>query len=239
MTNIVELKPSMRFECGDCLELMKSIPDKSVDLILSDVPYKCISGGTTSKLASGWKTSVLKYNDGKIFTNNNISPKEYLSILHSKLKDRSHCYIMINNIGLLEMLSEAKDAGFRFHNLLVWHKNTMTANRWYMKSTEIILFFYKGCAKPINNMGSHQVLKYDNPRNKVHPTEKPVKLFEHLIGNSSNSGDIVLDPFMGSGTTGVACKNLGREFIGFEKDPTYFEIAKKRIEETPCQTLLS
>jgi site-specific DNA-methyltransferase (adenine-specific) len=79
---------------------------------------------------------------------------------------------------------------------------------------------------------------FNNGTNKrFHPTQKPVALFEYLIKTYTNEGDLVLDNCMGSGTTGVACKNLGRNFIGFEKDPTYFEIAKKRIEQTERRLL--
>jgi DNA modification methylase len=144
MSNLVELKPSIRLECGDCLELMKSMPDKSVDMILCDLPY-----GTT---ACKWDT---------------IIPFEPLW-------------------GLRTPVSVIKISRDNIH---------------------------KGSS--------------------IHPTQKPVALFEYLIKTYTNEGDLVLDNCMGSGTAGVACKNLGREFIGFEKDQTYFEIAKKRIEETP------
>ena len=90
----------------------------------------------------------------------------------------------------------------------------------------------KGNAKSINNMGTKNILEVKNIiGKKVHPTEKPVELNEILIGNSSNEGDLVLDPFMGSGSSGVACKKLNRDFIGIEIDEKYFNIAKERIEK--------
>lgn len=99
-----------------------------------------------------------------------------------------------------------------------------------MKNCEYVLFLRKGRAKRINNVGSKTVHQFDNIMgNKQHPTEKPVDLMQYYISNSSNEGDIVFDPFMGSGSTGVAAKNLNRDFIGIELDENYFEIAKSRI----------
>lgn len=218
------------FYQGDCLVEMDKIADKSVDMIFTDPPYRVISGGTKSKHASGWKTSVLSKNDGKIFAHNDISMADYLPQLFRVLKDDSHCYLMTNNLNLREALNVALDCGFKFHNLLVWKKNNLTANRWYMKNLEYILFFYKGAAKRIKNASTPQTLEINNILgNKIHPTEKPVDLITILIENSSSEGNIVLDPFMGSGSTGVACKKTGRHFIGIEKDEKYFDIAVSRV----------
>ena len=107
-----------------------------------------------------------------------------------------------------------------------------------MKNCEYILFLRKGKAKWINNIGdSKTVHKFNNIiGNKYHPTEKPIDLLQFYITNSSSVDDIILDPFMGSGSTGVACKNLNRKFIGIEIDDTYYEIAKKRINGVPETT---
>jgi site-specific DNA-methyltransferase (adenine-specific) len=99
-----------------------------------------------------------------------------------------------------------------------------------MKNAEFIIMLRKGKANYINNQESKQCMQFSNVKNKIHPTEKPILLFENLIKNSTLENQIVLDPFMGSGTTGVACKNLNRNFIGIEMDENYFEIAKARIE---------
>ena len=218
---------------GDCLEEMKKIPDGSVDLVLTDPPYRTISGGNkTPKWISGYGTSVLHKNDGKIFEHNDISHQDWIDEAFRVLKDGTHFYVMTNLMNLFILKDIAEDTGFKLHNLLVWKKNTCNANRWYMKNAEYTLFFRKGRAKSINNPSSKTVHEYNNIiGNKVHPTEKPTALMELFVSNSSHSGDVILDPFMGSGTTGVACKNLNRDFIGIELDEDYFEIAKKRIEE--------
>lgn len=113
-------------------------------------------------------------------------------------------------------------------------KDTGMPNRWYLKNTELILFFRKGQAKPINDLTSRDWFEVKMPTKKnckTHITQKPFDLIRKLVTNSSNENDIVLDPFMGSGTTGVACIHTNRNFIGIEIDEKYFDIAKKRIEE--------
>ena len=214
---------------GDCLELIKKIPDNSVDLIVTDPPYKCISGGKPH--LKNQPSGILSKNDGKIFKHNNILAEDYFGELYRVLKEDTHCYIMTNTLNIENFLTTARDVGFGLHNILIWKKNNATPNRWYMKNCEYILFFRKGKAKTINNVGTKQVIEVDNIiGNKVHPTEKPTELMKILIENSSNEGDIVLDPFMGSGSTGIAALNSSRNFIGFELDEEYFGIAKERIE---------
>ncbi len=215
--------------CGDCLEVMKGIPDKSVDLILTDPPYRVISGGNKHKDGVGWRGSILEKNDGKIFKYNDIRFEEWIPEVYRVLKDGSHFYTMTNTINLENMLRICRESGFGLHNVLIWKKNNQVLNRWYMKSVEYILFLYKKPAKKINIVGTSQVLEFPNPRNKKHPTEKPVELMEIMIKNSTQEGETVLDLFAGSGTTGVACKNTNRNYILIEKEPEYIEIIKKRL----------
>ena len=94
----------------------------------------------------------------------------------------------------------------------------------------------KGNARNINNMGTKNILRIPNiMRNKKHPTEKPPELMQVLVENSSNVGDVVLDPFMGVGGVGIACKSSNREFIGIEIDEKYFVVAKERLENNSGQ----
>lgn len=213
---------------GDCLERMKEIPAGSVDLIVCDPPYKVISGGKPTK--KGQPSGMLSKNDGKIFTHNSLREEDWFPIIYDKLKDNSHCYIMTNTLNLERYLRLARETGFKLHNLIVWQKNNCTPNRWYMKNAEYTLFLRKGKAKAINLMGSKTVHSVDTEKGiKVHPTQKPVELMELYISNSSDEGDTILDFSIGSGSTGVACRNLNRKFIGIEIDETYFDIAKERI----------
>ena len=232
---------------GDCLELMKDIPDKSIDLVVTDCPYKIVQGGCTTgaygnkkgcgKCSAKWETKGQLYNldnlkSGKLFDNNEIEFKDWLPDLYRILKDGTHCYIMINARNLKELQQEAENVGFKYQNILVWKKNNATPNRYYLNNCEFILMLRKDKARNINNMGTKNILEIPNIiGKKKHPTEKPVELMKILIENSSNEGDIVIDPFMGVGATGVACKELNRNFIGIELDKNYFNIARERIWE--------
>lgn len=234
---------------GDCLEILKTIPDKSIDLIVTDCPYHIVGGGCTNVKRDDEPSGIFNRRNaftqknaksGKLFDNNDIEFKEWLPDLFRILKNDSHCYIMINARNLKELQLEAEKVGFKFQNILVWRKNNATPNRYYLNNCEFILMLRKGKARSINNMGTKNVLDIPNIiGKKKHPTEKPVELMKILIENSSNKNDVVIDPFMGVGATGVACKELNRNFIGIELDENYFNIAKKRIEEENKKSQLS
>lgn len=215
---------------GDCLELMKQIPDESVDLVVTDPPYKIVQGGCTNKAVRLSGAENEKLCSGTIFNNNDITFSQWIPIVFQKLKNGTHCYIMCNDRNLQEVLNVGGKAGFKLQNILVWKKSRHTPNRYYLKNCEFIVMFRKGGARNINEMGTFSVLEVDNVPKKKHPSEKPVDLMGILIRNSTNNNEIVLDPFMGSGSTGVACVNTNRKFIGIELDPKYFAIAKDRIE---------
>lgn len=226
------MKPSIDLRCGDCLELMKNIPEGAVDLVVTDPPYKTITGGDCNGATSERPKGMLGGNR-KLFKHQRIEISLWMSEIYRVLKNGTHCYIFTNCLNLQEMLNEATKVGFKIHNILVWEKNNCTPSQFYMKNCEYVLFLRKGKAKWINNIGeSKTVHKFNNIiGKKVHPTEKPISMLEMYVLNSSHEGEVVLDPFMGSGSTGVACVNTSRNFIGMEIDPGYFEIAKARIEE--------
>ena len=206
----------------DAMHLMASLPSESIDCIVTDPPYRVIGGGKNSPLGYGYRNSVLSENNGKIFQHNDTPASAYLPEFYRLLKSGSHCYVMTNVLNLRDMLNIAAECGFQLHNLLIWQKNTGTANRWYMKFAEYTLFLRKGPARTINNPGSSNVFAANNPRNKAHPTEKPVELMEHYITNSTQPGEIVFDPFAGSGATLIAAQQSGRQWIGCEIDPIYY-----------------
>lgn len=217
----------------DCLIGLKEIEDNSIDLVVTDCPYKVISGGNKDRGTNGFPKSVLNRNDGKIFDFNDINLKDWIPEIYRVLKENADFYCMINVLNLEELLTVARESGFKLHNILVWEKNTANPNRWYMKNCEFTCYFYKGEAKTINNPGSKQVHLFKNIiGNKLHPTEKPIELLELYINNSSQEGDLVLDPFMGSGTTAVACKKNKRKYLGFEIDPKYYEVCQERLKDT-------
>lgn len=234
---------------GDCLELMKDIPDKSIDMILCDLPY-----GTTR---NSWDKKI---DLDKLFT-------EYKRIIKSNA-----AIALFSQMPFSAELVTANRKQFRYE--WIWQKDNSTgflnANKMPLKVHENILIFYDKLPKynpqfttgklhqrgnpgsQTNNYGKFErivgdkskeyfpidIIKFDTPKflfrkgtEKSHPTQKPVPLLEYLIKTYTNEGEIVLDNCMGSGSTGVACLNTNREFIGIELDDNYFEIAKKRIEE--------
>ena len=232
---------------GDCLELMKEIPDKSIDMILCDLPY-----GTT---ACKWDT---------------IIPFEPLWKQYERIIKDNGAIVLTASQPFASALVMSNPKLFKYE--WIWDKVLPTgfaiAKHQPMKQHEQVLVFGKGKVvynpmltpreKPrVYNRthekyeGSENLQKHDgedrvlthyqprtiikesnaNQKGKVHPTQKPVPLFEYLIKTYTNEGDTVLDNCMGSGTTGVACLNTNRNFIGIELDNKYFEIAKQRINE--------
>ena len=216
------------------MEVMKSLPDESIDLVVTDVPYRTTARGCAGNSGGMLQKEINK--KGRVFNFNSINCSEYLPELFRVLKEGSHCYIMTNHLNLREMLNEAEKVGLHFIKSLIWLKDNKIMGKWYMSQFEYILFFRKGKAVPINCCGTSDVLQVPNKKLKdrdginLHDTEKPVRLMEQLVLNSSKEGDFVMDPFMGIGSTGIACKKNGRNFIGVELDPKYFYIAGERIK---------
>lgn len=238
---------------GDCLEVMKDIEDKSVDMILCDLPY----GQTKNK----WD-SVIPFED---------LWEQYNRII----KDKGVIILFANGMFTSELMqSNKKDWKYN----LIWEKDRpsgfLNAKRMPLRSHEDICIFYKKQptyfpqfweGEPLHGMGTkfktknsknnnynsfssstnpsslregdtkkypRSVLKFKRPHPPIHPTEKPTELLEYLIKTYTNENEIVLDNTMGSGSTGVACLNTNRKFIGIELDENYFNIAKERIENT-------
>ena len=219
---------------GDCLESLKKIPNESIDLIVTDPPYPVTSRGSAGNSGGMLQKDINK--KGKVFTHNNIDCSEYAPEFYRILKDGSHCYVMTNHINLINMLNTFTANGFHFIKSLIWDKGNKIMGQYYMSQFEYVLFFRKGRGVKINNCGTSDIISVPNKKQKgedgknLHDTEKPVGLMNVLIENSSNEGDLVLDPFMGIGAAGVSAVELNRNFIGIELDDNYFEIAKNRIE---------
>ena len=224
----------------NCLDVFKTLPDESIDLIATDPPYPVMTRGDSGNSGGMFLKKINM--DGKVFEHNDINVSEYAPEFFRVLKEGSHCYVMTNHFNLIEMLNTFTKVGFHFIKSLIWDKGNKIMGRFYMSQFEYILFFRKGFGKKINNCGTSDILSIPNKKAKspdggnYHDTEKPVELFKVLIENSSNPGDVVMDPFMGIGGCGIACKETGRSFIGFEIDKKYFEVAKNRIELGVCHS---
>lgn len=219
----------------DCIEGMKTLADNSIDLIVTDPPYPTTARGNAGN--SGGMLQKKINRQGRVFTHNNINVSEYAGEFYRILKEQTHCYVMTNHVNLYKMLTAFQDAGFKFTKCLIWDKGNKIMGQYYMSQFEYILFFRKGKAKKINNCGTSDILSIPNKKNKsadgknLHDTEKPVELMKILIENSSNVGNLVLDPFVGIGASAIACVESGRNFIGYELDSEYYNVALQRVKD--------
>ena len=220
---------------GDCLKVMKDILDNSIDLVITDPPYEISTTG-----AGIYKQADKQYVKELNGMKDGFS-KEVLDELCRVMK-KINIYFFCSQkqiIPLLDYFVKEKKCNW---NILSWHKtNPVPAcGNKYLTDTEFILFFRE---KGVKIYGSFDTKRtwYATPLNQSdkkkygHPTVKPLSILENLAINSGQKDGTVLDCFMGSGSTGVACINTNRNFIGIELDPTYFQIAKDRIEQAQLQ----
>jgi DNA modification methylase len=222
---------------GDCLELMGQIPGGSTDLVLTDPPYKISnsSGGMMDKDNRDFIRQIDKLG----MCNSCFAVVDFLHSLKTLFKTKNHYNLVsfCSRLQLNDYLNFAIDNKLQY-GVMVWHKTDPAplCNNKYLNDIEFIVYI-KGNKARIRGNYSSKSLVYTSPTNRAdkknfkHPTIKPLKLLEKFLVNHTSDVDTVFDPFMGSGSTGVACKNLGRNFIGIEQDEEYFKIAEKRIKE--------
>ena len=228
-------KNGINLYCKDYKEVLSQLPDNYVDLIVTDPPYKTTKRGISENTTTGGLVRSELGKQGKIFKHNNVKISEFVPMLYRVLKDGGHCYIMTNHVNLIEILNTATECGFHFIKSLIWDKGNKIMGQCYMSQFEYILFFRKDKHKKINNCGTSDILNIPNKKTKdengknLHDTEKPIELAKILIENSSNEGDLVLDPFVGVGFVPIACKMLNRRFCGTEIDEEYYFKTIKRL----------
>lgn len=211
---------------GDCLELMKDIDDKSVDLIVTDHPY-----------LMKYKTSYRKDKNHPfcseiIGDDDPLLISKYIKECHRILKNDSAMYLFCNSVKI-DFIKTECEKYFKLKNIIVWIKNNHTVGDLYCsfgRKYEFIILLNKG-KKKINGKRLTDVWNFDRVcgTKQLHQNEKPVSLIELCINKHSKENDIVFDGFAGSGTTGIACKNTNRNYILIEKDEKYYNLAKERI----------
>lgn len=229
----VRMGPCMLI-CADTLELLPDLikGGHRAALIVTDAPYLLTTGGKTEgglHERFGAAPGIEYENDGNLFEGECPDWLDFMPMLHNLLRDPGHCYSMADGKNQFPMQKAAEVAGFRFHQLLTWDKKAATPNRQYMKNVEFTGLFYKGHAFTINEPESFAGVAMKRGKETGHPTEKPVELMRYYIRNSSQPGEEVWDPFMGTGTTAIAAMREGRGFVGIERDPRWFKIAVDRI----------
>jgi DNA modification methylase len=203
---------------GDSLELMGELDAKSVDLVLTDIPYGKVNRGSNG----------LRNLDKGVADIVDFNMQDLVDSLTRVTK--GSIYVFCGTEQVSELRARFVDAGMSTR-LVIWNKtNPSPMNGQYIWLSSVECCVYGKFPKAtFNEHCKGSVLNFPNGRSKVHKTEKPLKMFEYLVGVSSNEGDLVLDPFAGSGTTGVACKNLKRDFILMEKEPEYVELIRGRL----------
>lgn len=213
---------NLEMYCGDCLEIMPTIPDGSIDMVLTDPPYG---------MAYQSSRRTDKYRKIKNDTNLNWLP-DLLGQCYRVLKDDTACFFFCSWHHLDTFIREIKNV-FRLKNVLVWDKGAHTSGDLsgnFGTRTEFIIFCTKG--RPLlQSKRPHNILRYGRTRNELHPTQKPVDLLGFLIRQFLPSGSIVLDPYSGSGSTGVACANSKARYLGVEVDVDYYSNSVRRVWE--------
>lgn len=222
----------------DCLNQIKNIQNHSIDLILTDPPY-----------------NIAKYSTGDIFLPNRsplnnsiatwdlveINPIDFLAEFKRILKPTGNIFIF-TSYNLLGKWHDVFDKEFDTFQYFIWHKTNPTPKIYkngFLNSCELIICLWnKGHTwnftkqnEMHNFFESPICMRPERLQNPKHPTQKPIKLLQHLIKIGSNEGDLVYDPFMGVGSTAIACLKLNRNFIGCEIDKSYFEATKNRINK--------
>lgn len=230
---------------NDCLVEMKAIRPNSINLILTDPPYNL-----------GLFMKERQTNLGKMRDNffgsagwDNLEYDEWAENMgvffeesYRVLRPGGAMIVFMSIIKVESIISLALEKGFYYKTTGIWHKtNPMPRNMnlHFVNSNECWIYFLKESRTGVFNNNGKLILDYFEssvtPQSEKkwgkHPTQKPLKLMEHFISILSNEGDIILDPFMGSGSTGVGSIRLNRKFIGFEIDKNYYNIAKRRLEE--------
>ena len=232
--------------CGDCNIEMSQLPSESVDLVLTDPPYNL--GLFMQKRETNLKAMRDNYFGGAGWDDMDFEEwrdcmDEYFEQL-SRIMKKGGAVIMFMSIIKVETIIQlAEKHGFYYKTTGIWHKtNPMPRNMnlHFINSTEAwIYFIYGKRTGTFNNKGKvlhdfieSSVVPQSETRYGKHPTQKPEKILRYFVEVLTNEGDTVLDTFMGSGATGVAACQLGRNFIGIELDRGYFDNAQKRIRET-------
>jgi len=236
--------------CGDCIDILSEFPEKCVDMIFADPPYflsnggiSCHAGKMVSVHKGDWDKSQGIDKDYKFI-------KQWLTACQRVLKDNGTIWVSGTNHVIYTVGYAMHELGFKLLNDIVWFKRNAPPNlscRYFTHSTETVIWAAKNKkSKHYINMQFMKELSHTGQafnlwnipltRHKTpHPTEKPESLMERIVLIGSREGDMILDPFMGSGTTGVVVCRLSRKFIGIEMDRGYIQMAKDRIKEAKAQ----
>jgi site-specific DNA-methyltransferase (adenine-specific) len=219
--------PAFDLSCRDAVEWLQTLPSDTVDLLITDPAYESLEKhraiGTTTRLKHSKSSSNDWFN---VFPNARFG--ELFAEAFRVLRRDSHFYLLCDAETMFVAKPAAEQAGFRFWKPLVWDKKSIGMGYHYRARYEFILFFEKG-KRRLNDLGIADVIAV--PRiHRGYPAEKPAGVSEILINQSSQPGEVVADPFMGSGSVGVAALRLGRRFLGNDLNPDAVRLSASRLQ---------
>ncbi|SRR4030042_3004397 len=204
---------------GDCIEFLKTLPNNCINLIITDPPYG-------DNVAYGWNNKTIKNNENPLIC------CQALAECYRVLKQNSSLYTFTNwkhYPFLVEFIT--RYTKFRIRHLIVWKKHNFGLGWAFRHQYELILVLEKGKPKyNLTNFSDVQTCSHINHNKENHPHEKPIDLIHKMIEHSSKKGDLILDPFCGSGAVCLACQQANRDFIGVELDKRYVEMARERVK---------
>lgn len=205
---------------GNCIGIMRQLPNNCIDLIITDPPYG-------DNVAYGWHNKTIKNNGNPLIN------CQALAEFYRILKKNSSVYIF-TNWKHYPFLTEfiLRYTKFKIRHLVVWKKHNFGLGWAFRHQYELILVLEKGKPKyNLTNFSDVQTCSHINHNKDNHPHQKPVDLIIKMIQHSSKEGDVILDPFCGSGSVCVACQKTGRRWIGIELDARYSKVAKNRLDK--------
>ncbi len=236
------MSKDIRLVCADSYKYIKNIPDGSVDLILTDPPYN-LSPYSTGNMKFTWRKDI--NNDLAEWDKKAFDPADWLKDFKRILKPTGNIFVFCS-YNLMGKWHEVFDPEFDTFQFMVWHKTNPVPKfrkAGFLNSCELIICLWnKGHTwnfSKQNEMHNYIEAPICMGRERLkepnHPTQKPIKVLKHIIKIASNPGDLVFDPFMGVGSTGVAADEMARKYIGIEIDKKYFSAAKKRIPNSKSE----
>ena len=247
---------SYRLYCDDCLKILETIPENMFDMIFADPPYMLSNGGITCQNGKVVSVNKGKWDASQGFEQDFEFHKKWLSACKRVLKKDGTLWVSGTYHSIYSCGFAIQLLGYHILNDISWFKPNASPNmccRYFTASHETLIWARKDkkakhtfnyelikngdfpsdfIKKPNTQMRSVWAIGTPKKSEKTfgkHPTQKPLDLLERIILASTNEGDLILDPFMGSGTTGVAALKLGRKFVGIEKEKEFIELAEKRL----------
>jgi site-specific DNA-methyltransferase (adenine-specific) len=215
----------------DCIDFLNELPDESIDVVVTDPAYS----GMNNMLKLGKGRIVGKYqnqDNDKWFEEFKDDPDNFQFFLkqcYKKMKKNSHIYIMFDSYSLLTLGPLVREI-FNVKNILVWDKVNIGMGHYYRRRHELIIFASKG-KKKLNAKNFPDIITTKRIIKNYYPTQKPTEVFEYMIKASANPGDVVCDPFVGSGSSAIAAIKSGCYFLGSDISSRACEMTKKRVDD--------